>query len=104
VVIRQRQEPRILRPDPQRVCEKFGEVFEPWLPLPNVSHEFAPEVIEVSASGDLAWDRGTFHSVMETPEGTVEDVGKYLMIWKKMDGEWKVVAECGNSDLPVAQE
>lgn len=82
--------------------EHFREAFEAWLPLPNVSNEFGPDVIEVAASGDMAWDRGTYHFVMETPEGTVEDIGKYLMVWKKINGEWLVIAECGNSDMPLA--
>jgi len=83
--------------------EHFREAFEVWLPLPEVSNAFEPDVIEVSASGDMAWDRGTYQFRMETPEGVVEDVGKYLMVWEKIDGEWKVVAECGNSDLPLEE-
>jgi ketosteroid isomerase-like protein len=84
--------------------DRFREAFEAWLPLPNVSNQFAPDLIEVAASGDMAWDRGTYHFVMETPDGPIEDVGKYLMVWKKISGEWKVIAECGNSDLPAGQE
>lgn len=81
--------------------EAIREWFESWLPDPNVSNSFAPEVIEVAASGDLAYERGTYHFVMDTPEGRVEDTGKYLMIWKKIDREWKAIADIGNSDLPL---
>ncbi len=74
------------------------EWFALWLPDPNVSTSFSPAVVEVAESGDLAYDRGTFHSVVETAEGRVEVTGKYLIIWKKIDGEWKAMIDISNSD------
>jgi ketosteroid isomerase-like protein len=61
-------------------------------------------VIEVAASADLGYYRGTYHVIVETADGPVEDVGKFLAIWKKIHGEWKVIAECVNSDLPAVQQ
>ncbi len=81
--------------------EAIRKWFESWLLDPNVSNTFSPEVIEVAASGDLAYDRGTYQFAMDTPEGRVEDVGKYVLIWKKIDGEWKAIADISNSDKPL---
>jgi len=75
--------------------------FETGLLQPGITNSFAPDTIEVAASGDLAYDRGTYRFAMETPGGRVEDVGKYLMVWKKIDGEWKVILDISNSDLPL---
>lgn len=81
--------------------EAIHQWFDEWLPDPNISNIFMPEVIEVAASGDLAYDRGTYRFVMDSPEGRIEDVGKYLLIWKKIDGEWKAIADISNSDMPL---
>lgn len=81
--------------------EAIRNWYESWLLEPGVSNSFEPEVIEVAASGDLAYDRGTYRFVVEAPEGRVEDVGKYVVIWKKINGEWKVMADIGNSDAPL---
>ena len=56
--------------------------------------------VEVSASGDLAYVSGTNRMRIKTPNGIVEQVGKGVDIWKKIDGEWKCVAGIWNSDKP----
>ena len=78
--------------------------FSEWLPVPEISNAFEPDQIEVAASGDLAYDRGTYRFVMDTPEGRTEDVGKYVVVWKKIDGEWRAALDMSNSDLPLALE
>lgn len=75
--------------------------YELWLPNPDITTTFQPEVIEVAASGDLAYDRGVYHFKMETPNGPIEDHGKYLIVWQKIDGEWKALADISNSDQPL---
>ncbi len=77
--------------------------FETGLLQPGISNFFEPDTIEVAVSGDLAYDRGTYRFAMETPNGRVEDIGKYLMIWKRIDGEWKVVVDISNSDQPLPE-
>ena len=78
--------------------------FSEWLLVPEISNTFEPDMIEVAASGDLAYDRGIYRFVMDTPEGRTEDVGKYVVVWKKIDGEWRAALDIGNSDLPLAPE
>ncbi len=75
--------------------------YESWLTA-EVTNIWTTEVIEVTASGDLAYERGTYNFSMNTPDGPIEDVGKYVLIWKKIDGKWKAVADISNSDLPPA--
>jgi uncharacterized protein (TIGR02246 family) len=66
--------------------------------LPNLW--FGPTKIVVSAAGDMAWDYGTWQ-VTDAPDGAVVDHGKYLVVWQKIDGEWKVVADMFNSSVPA---
>ena len=72
-----------------------------WLNTPGMSVSFYPEVIEIAASGDLAYDRGAYRFATDGPQGHTEDVGKYLTVWKKLDGEWKVVVDTANSNQPA---
>lgn len=68
---------------------------------PGFALTFAPEQIIVSASGDMALDRGTY-SLTVAPDGTTRtDTGKYVVVWRKIGGEWKAAADIFNTDLPA---
>jgi uncharacterized protein (TIGR02246 family) len=58
---------------------------------------------KVEASGDLAYDVGTYQSTMNDPQGKpMADHGKYIAVWKKQaDGKWKVAEDMFSSDLPL---
>jgi ketosteroid isomerase-like protein len=66
-----------------------------------VSIEGGPTEIIISESGDMAWDYGWNRAVYEGPDGLTEDKGKYLEVWKKIDGKWKIVAVSFSSDKPA---
>jgi len=56
--------------------------------------------VVVAASGDLAYETGVNRVTFGTPEGDVLDVGKYLAVWKKIDGTWYIAAVSATSDAP----
>jgi uncharacterized protein (TIGR02246 family) len=56
--------------------------------------------IQVSGSGDMAYNRGIEHYMQNTPEGMIERRNKWINIWKKVDGQWKCTVVVGNSDNP----
>jgi uncharacterized protein (TIGR02246 family) len=69
---------------------------------PGFDLTFAPEQIVVSSSGDMALDRGTY-SLTIAPDGTTQtDTGKYVVVWRKIDQEWKAAADIFNSDLSAS--
>jgi uncharacterized protein (TIGR02246 family) len=69
---------------------------------PGFDLTFVPEQIIVSSSGDMALDRGTYRLAI-APDGTAQtDTGKYVVVWRKIGGEWKAAADIFNSDLPVS--
>lgn len=71
------------------------------LQTPGFDLAIVPEEIVVSSSGDMALDRGTYRLVV-TPDGTESvDTGKYVVVWRKIDGEWQAAADIFNSDLPA---
>jgi len=57
--------------------------------------------IDVSSGGDMAWEYGVNRAVMAGPEGRLLDMGKYVAVWRKIDGEWFVVAVAFSSDAPA---
>ena len=68
---------------------------------PGFDLTFAPDQIVVSSSGDMALDRGTYR-LSVAPNGTKQvDTGKYVVVWRRIDGEWKAAADIINSDLPA---
>ena len=71
--------------------------------IPGFAMSFQLVKVEVSRSGDLAWGHGTVTRTMNDATGKpVTGKGKYIIVYKKQpDGKWKVVADIGNSDLPM---
>jgi len=59
------------------------------------------DVIEVSVSADMAYAYGHDEIMIKTKDGLVKDEGKWVDVWKKIDGQWKVVVSCGNSSKPL---
>lgn len=72
--------------------------------LPGFSVNWAPSRVEVAKSGDLAWTSGVYNMMTTDSQGkATSDHGKYIEVWRKQpDGNWKVVADMFNSDMPVS--
>jgi uncharacterized protein (TIGR02246 family) len=59
------------------------------------------DIIEVSASGDMAYARGINRGKMKTLTGIVEYSDKWIDIYKKIDGQWKCIVGIWNSNNPL---
>ena len=60
------------------------------------TYKYSIDVMEISASGDLAYVRGHDEVTMKIKEGTIQDKGRYIDIWKKIDGKWKIITMISN--------
>ncbi|WFL78346.1 DUF4440 domain-containing protein [Altererythrobacter arenosus] len=67
---------------------------------PGFELTFAPEQITLSSSGDMALDRGKYRLAVGSDGVEQIDTGKYVVVWRKVDGSWKAAADIINSDLP----
>ncbi len=56
--------------------------------------------VDVSGSCDIAYGIGPNRVVTEGSSGRVESVGKWFIVWKKLDNQWKAVAASFSSDGP----
>ena len=69
---------------------------------PGFDLTFAPEQIVLSRSGDMALDRGTYRLAMAPAGKPQRDTGKYVVVWRKVGGDWKAAADIFTSDLAPA--
>lgn len=53
--------------------------------------EATPEHTRISSAGDMAYSVGRVRNAFGGPEGTVEYAGKYLLVWEKREGAWRIV-------------
>lgn len=71
---------------------------------PGFELTFAPEQIVLSGSADMALDRGTYRLAIAPSGKAQSDTGKYVVVWRKVGGEWKAAADIFNSDLPAGSD
>ncbi len=62
------------------------------------------DTVEVSASGDLAYSRGHDEISVKTKDSIARETGKWIDIYKKINGQWKVVVSIGNGDKPSEEK
>ena len=56
---------------------------------------FEPSGAEISYSGDMGYAYGEIS--MKLPDGS-NQTEKYVTIWKKIDGQWKVILQARNAN------
>ncbi len=66
---------------------------------PMATSTLDSDLITVSAAGDYAYAVGSYTDSGTAPDGSEwSDQGKYLTVWKSVDGDWKIAADIWNSD------
>lgn len=78
--------------------EAIAAVWQSLYDLPDFQLTFAPTQIVVAQAGDVAYDIGTYSLGFSGDQGPVSDQGKYVVVWKRVDGAWKVAADIFNSN------
>jgi ketosteroid isomerase-like protein len=70
------------------------------LALKDSAVKWEPNMVQVADSGELGYTSGTYTLSFTDPKaGKVEDKGKYLEVWKKVDGKWKCHLDMYSSDM-----
>lgn len=82
--------------------EAIGQWWGRQMQTPDYALTFGTDQLVFSTSGDMALDRGWYRFSAKGPKGPIKDTGKYVVVWRKIDGEWKVAADIYNTDLPAA--
>ena len=86
--------------------EAIGALWSQVFETPGFAVSWDISKLEVSRAGDLAYGHGTYEAMVNDAAGNpVTERGKWVGVWKKQaDGQWKLVADIGNSDGPPASE
>ena len=73
------------------------------LALPGLTVRWEPAHVEVAKSGEMGYTSGTYTLSFTGADGkTVDDRGKYLEVWEKVNGTWKCAFDAYSSDLPAS--
>ena len=57
--------------------------------------------VRVAPSGDLAVEEGNWEFTIPSPAGDQKDHGKYVVVWSRATGNWRVAQDIWNSDQPT---
>lgn len=88
---------RLLAPNAEMV-QGHDAIRQAFQPMFDAGLTGATPTAEAMVAGDLGYRLGTF--TLNAPDGTVEDRGKFVEVWRAIDGEWKMMSDVYNSDLP----
>jgi ketosteroid isomerase-like protein len=68
-----------------------------WQGLMNIGGKNAAlETVSVELKGDLAFEVGKYSLSI----GTMNDSGKYVVVWKNEEGSWRLYLDIWNTSLP----
>jgi ketosteroid isomerase-like protein len=90
---------KVLPPNAAAITNDQG-VLAMWRSFIDSGAKFSIATTFVEGRGDLAYEVGTY-SITAADGG--KDTGKFVVVWKRQNGAWKIVADIWNSDLPAAK-
>ncbi|MEA2837182.1 MAG: hypothetical protein QOD89_1732 [Bradyrhizobium sp.] len=74
--------------------------WDSYMDVPGMYVDFEPTHIEVSSGGDMATDFGLVHFAPGAKPDDIKHTAKYLVVWKREHGTWKVLYDCWNWNAP----
>jgi ketosteroid isomerase-like protein len=75
-------------------------VWRTYFQRPDFKALYIPS-LTLSASLDIAYDVGSYVVSLTRDGEPVEIRGKYVVVWKKEQGDWVVVVDIDNTDHPL---
>lgn len=67
------------------------------------SLRWTPQDAAVSGVADMGYTWGRWLLTVDTESGALERRGKYLNVWVKRNGEWKVLVDMGSQADPLPE-
>ena len=94
----------LIRQDQQPVGQTaIQEFLTEYMELnPEAVSNWSTDRVDIATSGDLAIEYGSWTTTSLGPNGTEEDYGKFVTIYRKVDGTWKISGDIGQSTKPEA--
>ena len=60
------------------------------------------EAVEVESRGNLAYEVGRYILTNRVNGQEVNGTGKYVVVWKRQNGRWRMAVDIWNSSTPVS--
>ncbi len=82
--------------------DAIRQVWVGFLSTPGLQMTVTPNTKLVSEAGDMVVDLGSYVMNWQDAKGQpTSETGKYVTVFKKVNGEWKIVVDTYNSDMPA---
>ncbi len=78
----------------------IDQYYRQWFQGPARVTAFTFSHLESPVLGDTAFDVGTYKQTLSLGNGTVNASGKYTVVLKRSDGDWKIAYLIFNGDSP----
>ena len=95
-------------PDQQPIVKGKPAVrtlFAPFFDAKGPALSCEPLTAEVAASGDMAYTTGTYLvKGTDAERSATRGHGKYVTVWRKRGGRWRVAVDIGNSTPPPERD
>jgi uncharacterized protein (TIGR02246 family) len=88
---------RVLPPNGPMVQGRQG-IQELWQSVINTGAKLTLSTSEVEAQGNVVYELGTYEMIF--PDNK-RDAGKYVVVWRRQKGDWKLAVDIWNSNMPV---
>jgi uncharacterized protein (TIGR02246 family) len=72
-----------------------------WQSIINMGAKLTLSTSDVEAQGDVAYEVGTYEMIFP---GNKRDAGKYVVVWRREKGAWKLAVDIWNSNMPVSSK
>jgi len=94
IFYRENNEPAVGHDAIRKIEEQYLESNPAFVP------NWSTDRVEIASSGDLAIEWGTWSEAGSGLDGTAEDHGRYVTVYRKVDGIWKVTTDISVSTKP----
>ena len=71
---------------------------ELWQSLINTGAKFKLNTSDAEAQGNVVYEVGTYELIF--PDNK-RDAGKYVVVWRRQKGDWKLAVDIWNSNMPL---
>jgi ketosteroid isomerase-like protein len=71
-----------------------------WGGFTKMGADISLTTLEIWGDENFISEEGLFE--IKLKDGKVADKGKYIVLWKKEEGKWKIHRDISNTDLPAA--
>jgi len=82
-------------------AKAIKDMLEPLVNSPGYDMKWKATRVAVASSGEIGYTAGTYAETTQNANGTpVTETGRFVTVWKKVDGVWKVAEDAAGPDAP----